>query len=241
MTNERATNPKIKQEAGRQIRIAREEKGWSQARLAQEAKTSQQTVDRIERGVTGMSRAYPRIMQVLGLTRESGPTMRILDDYFHAPSSEDLAAHNRLQNIFGNSEASIDAVIKSGHMPIYARVENTWGEDQGLLLTDAVPRPYPVALIEGAYGLMVSPNDMLPAFRSGDIAVVNPILPLNRLCEVVFFDSPTQPSTFHIRTLLHEADDHWVVKQWHPEKEETISKSEWTVGRMIVSRISRYR
>ncbi|MCS3451946.1 transcriptional regulator with XRE-family HTH domain [Bradyrhizobium elkanii] len=47
------------------IKEIRERLGWSQADLAKLAKTSQQTIDRIERGETLHSRAFPAIMEVL--------------------------------------------------------------------------------------------------------------------------------------------------------------------------------
>lgn len=52
---------------GQNLRKRREELGLSQAQLAANAGTTQQTVDRIERGQTGFSRALPAIAKALGI------------------------------------------------------------------------------------------------------------------------------------------------------------------------------
>lgn len=49
------------------IRAARELKGWSQAALAEMVGTSQQTIDRLERGETGFSRYREPALKALGL------------------------------------------------------------------------------------------------------------------------------------------------------------------------------
>lgn len=48
------------------VKSEREALGWSQAKLAEAAGTTQQTVDRIERGLTAHSRAVPKIIEAFG-------------------------------------------------------------------------------------------------------------------------------------------------------------------------------
>lgn len=55
------------QRRGINIRKRREGMGLSQAQLAEKAGTTQQTVDRLERGETEFSRALPKISAVLGM------------------------------------------------------------------------------------------------------------------------------------------------------------------------------
>lgn len=50
---------------GTRIRAAREAMGLTQAKLGERAGTTQQTVDRIERGLTLHSRAIPKIAEIL--------------------------------------------------------------------------------------------------------------------------------------------------------------------------------
>jgi transcriptional regulator with XRE-family HTH domain len=52
---------------GKQVRAARERRGWSQVRLAEFAGVSQTTIDKIERGVTKQSRYLPNIARALRL------------------------------------------------------------------------------------------------------------------------------------------------------------------------------
>lgn len=62
-----AERPSGSEGNGAAIRAKREALGWSQAKLAELAGTSQQTIDRIERGATEHSRAIPRVMDALGI------------------------------------------------------------------------------------------------------------------------------------------------------------------------------
>lgn len=52
---------------GSNIRAAREAKGMTQAELAEKIGTSQQTVDKIERGVMKRTTYLPEIQKVLGI------------------------------------------------------------------------------------------------------------------------------------------------------------------------------
>lgn len=51
-----------------QIREERERRGWSQAELARRVGTTQQTVDRLERGQTAFSRITAPVLEALGIT-----------------------------------------------------------------------------------------------------------------------------------------------------------------------------
>jgi transcriptional regulator with XRE-family HTH domain len=52
---------------GSEIKAAREAKGWKQSDLARAVGTSQQNIDRIEKGVITHSRSLPKICEALGL------------------------------------------------------------------------------------------------------------------------------------------------------------------------------
>lgn len=70
----------------RTIKDMRERLGWSQAELAKFAKTSQQTVDRIERGETLHSRAFPALLEVLRTYTNPGtpaPSLKISEPDEH--------------------------------------------------------------------------------------------------------------------------------------------------------------
>lgn len=60
--------------AGAKIRRLREARGWTQAHLASRVGTSQQTIDRIERGETEFSRWIAPALEVLS-DEESGGAM----------------------------------------------------------------------------------------------------------------------------------------------------------------------
>lgn len=62
-----ANNDGPQQTSSSPIREARELKGWSQAALAEMVGTSQQTIDRLERGETDFSRYREPVLKILGL------------------------------------------------------------------------------------------------------------------------------------------------------------------------------
>lgn len=53
----------------RELKVARSIKGWTQAELAARAGTSQQTVDRLERGLVRHSAALSSIAAALGISQ----------------------------------------------------------------------------------------------------------------------------------------------------------------------------
>lgn len=56
--------------SGERIRLVREKRGWTQLQLAQMCGSTQQTINRIERGVTVHSRAIPAAEEALGIDRK---------------------------------------------------------------------------------------------------------------------------------------------------------------------------
>jgi transcriptional regulator with XRE-family HTH domain len=54
-------------ELAQDLRTRRERLGWSQAKLAAKAGTTQQTIDRIENGQTTHSRSLPKISAALDI------------------------------------------------------------------------------------------------------------------------------------------------------------------------------
>lgn len=215
---------RIAKERGEIIRIEREARGWSQAELASIAGTNQQTVDRIERGVTVNSKAFPAIREALKLDPQmnnfSAVDSAMKHGTPHPPRPPDsVAAEN----------------IKRGdHIPVFQL-------DGRMQLVDAIPRHFPVQFAENAFAVIVQTSDMEPAFNPGDLAIVNPNLPALPGCDVVLGWPKGAGPRLRIRRLVGESDDAWIVKTWRPDREESLSKSEFPRHEVIVARISRYR
>lgn len=220
---------------GEEIRQEREKRGWSQAQLAEAAETTQQTVDRIERGVTGNSKALPKLRQALDLP-----------DYDYAPP---LPPDTRTQEEKDRDLAEIDRYIErtdkvlkvaeGTHLPVYAM------KDGGQLITstfaDAIPRAYPVQNVKDAYGIISREYLMEPVIRPGDIVVVNPNLPPISESEIVLSRKDGEGFFVLLRSLLRETSTSWTVQTPLEGHAETLSKDEWPTAELIVAKISRVR
>ena len=95
---------------GDRIRIAREEKGWSQHELAAATGSSQSTVDRLERGQTETSRHLAKILIALGIEEQAqsrvpvvgyvggGQTVFAIDDHAKGNGLDEIEAPAGLAN-----------------------------------------------------------------------------------------------------------------------------------------------
>ena len=88
------------------------------------------------------------------------------------------------------AEADIPASALMGDrdFPIHASAEG--GPGQIIVSTDPVdfmPRPSPVAQVKGAYGLYVTGESMVPEFEPGDVAIINPHLPIVSDVSCIFY------------------------------------------------------
>lgn len=216
---------RLREGKGLAVRRAREERGLSQAELAKLAKTSQQTVDRIERGAVEHSRAYPRILEVLDIPNEgfNPETFKKTVAKMKEDSSESY------RRFMQHGKYSAD-VVTAGRMPLYAP-----GDGTGPRLINAIPRAYPVEFAEEAYGLVMFGSEMEPAIRNGEIAIVNPNLPPLWQSEVVFTlnGKPT------IRTFIGETDKVWAVQQWNPPIKSQLKKEDHDAPHLVVAKIGR--
>lgn len=145
------------------VKKAREMLGWSQQALADAAKTTQSTIDRIESGSTTYSRAAPRVAIALGIPfmlsgRSEGSPIAIPI----APPDDDLARSQR------TSSSAPDEV------PVFAAAE---GGSGSMVIESApidyAPRPEPLKSAADGYLVYVVGDSMAPAFRPGERAIVN--------------------------------------------------------------------
>src|SRR5262249_21310005 len=141
------------------VRKARANKGLSQPQLASRVGTTQQTIDKIERGEVKRSSYLPAIAVELGISLD-----RVLR--FRNP--------NRGPAII----AGHTLVSGERDLPVYAATQGGSGA-QVLSSTpvEYVLRPEPLARVRDAYGIIVGDDSMSPEARSGDIALINPHVP----------------------------------------------------------------
>jgi DNA-binding XRE family transcriptional regulator len=212
---------------GQKIRRRREELRLSQADLGRQVGVSQATIDKIEAGHTARSRYLPLIAVKLGLALED------LDPALAGLGGPATASLIPGANLIGERD-----------FPIYASTEGGLG--QIILSSEAVdvmPRPAPLAHVKGAYGLYITGESMVPEFEPGDVAMVNPNLPLIADTTCIFYGERDGTPRATIKRLTRHTIDTWHLKQWNPsdgmKAQFTLSKTDWPLCHRTVGKYSR--
>lgn len=220
---------RLRERAARRIREAREAKELSQAQLAELAGTTQQTIDRIERGVTHKSKSMAAILQALDLDlqMEDLPTIQttVTIEPVETPM---LGPHTILQAVRSFTTKT------PGKLPIF-RITN-----YGFALVNVIAPPYPVEMVPDAYGLVWADHSMDPVVRHGDIVIVNPHLPAQAGNEVVSIWHAEGRDFVSVFSLMSDDADYWHFQTHSPR--ETINRpKEGSTTHMIVAKVSRFR
>lgn len=174
---------------GDQIRARRETLGLSQTELAAKASVpphiiSQQTINRIESGVTKWSRAIVPILAVLGMDEKlAGPP----------PEPATPAIWPEIP-IIAVSDMSADVFELTG-LPV-----------------GAVPRPAALSTVPGVYAIYMRGPSMTPMYRSGDLLIINPHHPPRPEDGALFLSR--ERDRFRIGEFLRETGTEWVCKRW---------------------------
>jgi len=127
-------------------------------------------------------------------------------------------------------------------MPVYAAAEG--GNGTMIVSTDEIdriPRPYTLEGIAEAYGILITGESMVPAFRPGDTAWVNPRLPPIRDCEVILYqlNDRNGEAVATIKQLIGWNDREWQVQQWNPPKKFKLDRGLWKTCHRVVGKFSR--
>ncbi len=116
--------------------------------------------------------------------------------------------------------------------------------DQGaglMLLTQSVigysTRPAPLKWVDEAFGIYVSLIDMVPSFRVGDTAWINPRLPGVRDRDAIFSRKDDDGKEFGRLAILEDYnDEEWTVRTINPENTVNLPRSIWTTCHRVVAR-----
>lgn len=125
-------------------------------------------------------------------------------------------------------------------MPVYAAA---MGGDGHLIVTfdaiDYFKRPAVLQNVKGGYGILVKGDSMVPAYREGDTALVNPHLPPSRDTDVVLYHNPPKErgeAQAIIKRLVGMNDRDWKLEQYRPAREFTESRIDWAVCHRVVGK-----
>ena len=212
---------------------ARKTKGLSQTELAAAARVSQQLIASIETGMTRTTKFLLRLAAALGV-----PPGQLDPEWANlAPLADSMPP---VGIVVPGSAASPN----QRDLPIHSSAEG--GAGFIIVTTDAVdwlPRPAPVAHVRKAYGLYVTGESMVPEFEPGDIAIVNPHLPVVPDTTCIFYGPHEYEVRATIKRLRRKTGDTWYPKQWNPpdrtKADFTLSRKEWPICHRVVGKYSR--
>lgn len=209
-------------EIGAIIRTAREKRGLSQAQLGALIGIKQASIQAVEKGETARSKYLPEIAmeleippETVGLPTETG-----------APAGMAPVA-----DPFGPRDFRIYSAAEGGPGEIIRSVEPI----------DWWPRPIEVQRVTGAYGIYIVGESMVPEFRPGHVAVINPNLPHVGDKPYIFY-AETESGVVRatVKLLRKQTGDAWHVTQHNPpagqKNDFTLSKKLWREVHRIVGR-----
>lgn len=210
----------------RMIRTRREELGWSQAKLAEAAGTSQQTVDRIERGKVHHSRAFDDIWIALGLE----PLVRTHIKERVAPGG-DLAPAPSILAPADDTDAP-----PAEFMPVFGMTTAPHALTETPI--DFIERPFPLRNVVGAYAVLVNDESMAPAFRAGNLALVNPWLPARLEDDVIAVAAYDSKRRVEMGIFAGSEGEAWLLTKPAVAGTFRCEKAEWPTCHVIVGRFS---
>lgn len=140
------------------------------------------------------------------------------------------------------SETAAHPTLGERDLPVYAAAEG--GDGEIVISTeriDLVPRPWFLGEVKDGYAVMITGESMIPAFRPGELAIVNPRLPPMRDRDHIF---TTAPDDGHFRAsikhLISWTDKDWKCEQYNPAKGKervfTLPRVTWIKALRVVGK-----
>jgi len=219
-------------EPGEIIKKAREKKDWSQKDLADRVGISQPAIKKIEAGDTRQSKFIPKIARVLDIDiAEIDRSLQELATFAETQRSDPV------QELPMVSDRPAD-------FPVYASAEGGPGEIiRSTDPVDFVPRPTHLLRVRDAYGLLVTGDSMAPEYRSGEMAIVEPRLPIESGEVYIFYSENNGEARATIKFLRRSSEDKWFLSQHNPAEGQshdfTLSRKTWIMAHRVTGKYRR--
>jgi len=227
-------NQRIAVARGAAFRKMREAKGITQGELAKAVGTSQQTIDRIERGEVVFSRFGHAIAARLGF-KDANASVEKLEREIRTLRETEMRNAIDAGGLVQPSQE-----VEGSLLPVHALLPGEEGYRISDDPVDYILRTFPVHMAPAAYGVIVPDSSMVPVFRPGDIVLVNPHLPPVEPADVVLWRKSEGSREGIIRTLEAVSPREWMTRAWDASRTEALRRSEWK-AEVIVARIARAR
>lgn len=212
---------------GEMVRSAREKRGWTQAELARRVGGKQQTIGKIEKGDVKHSSLFPGIARELGIEPQ-----KLMPELATGRSEAPLLPDTDIYRI-GRQD-----------FPVHTSAEGGPGEI--VVSSDPVAwvvRPTPLVGVTRSYGIIIVGESMVPEFRPGDTALINPHLPPERGATFVFYRERDGEVRATIKHLVRWTEAVWHLQQWNPPKGQkadfTLPRAEWNKAHRVVGKYSK--
>ena len=134
------------------------------------------------------------------------------------------------------------ALLGERDLPVYAAVEGGPGEiTVSTDPIDMVPRPWYLGSVKDGYAVLVVGESMIPAFRPGEMAIVNPRLaPLRNKDHILVKEEADGSFQATIKHLLNWTDEEWKLEQFNPPAGRprvfTLSRQAWRKALRVVGK-----
>lgn len=211
-------------EIGAKIKAARDARGLSQAQLGALIGVKQASIFSIESGETARSKFLPEIIRELGIAPEE----------VGLPPDHSGGAATSLPPIgdpYGPKDFRIFSAAEGGEGEIIRSPDPV----------DWWPRPIEVAQVKGAYGMYIVGESMVPEFKPGHVAVINPNLPHIAGKPYIFYgETESGQVRATVKELRRHTGDNWFVTQHNPppgqKHDFTLPRKIWREAHRIVGR-----
>jgi hypothetical protein len=130
------------------------------------------------------------------------------------------------------------SLLRTILVPIYSAAQG--GKGHIIIDTNPIEQARPpdeIIRVRDAYGILVVGESMVPAYRPGDVAWVNPHKPVEANTDVVLYHVPPHgEAEAIIKALLSFSKNEWKLRQYQPACDFAESRVDWPVCHRIVGK-----
>jgi len=228
--------PTMSEKIGKRLREAREAKGLSQAELADLIGRDKSAISLLEADKRGANvELVSRLAIALGVSADWLAFGKgSMSDAAQASAPDTRPSDTFTPKIIPGSEL----VSPNRDLPVYAAAKG--GDGHVIITFDPISymkMPAVLQGVKGGYGLLLNGESMVPAYRPGETALVNPNLPPARDEDVILYHtSDTNENEAIIKRLIGFNNREWLLEQYNPYQEFKEFRADWPVCHRVVGK-----